>query len=66
MITQKCVILLMHLCAPTILVAQSQPELGPELPLYRMYTCTLHLYTPYSVHEMTDTGRVSSLHYCYV
>jgi len=62
MITQKHVILPMCLCAPTILAAQTQPELGSELTLYRIYTCTLYLYT---VHEMTDTGGVSSLNYCY-
>ena len=37
MITQKYVILLMRFCAPTILAAQPQSELGHELPLYRMY-----------------------------
>ena len=58
MITQTYVILLMRFCAPTILATQPQPEHGPELPLYR-----IHLY---NVHEMTDTGGVSSLHYCYV
>jgi len=46
MITQKYVFLLMRFCTPTILAAQPQPELGPELQLYRMYTYILYLYTP--------------------
>ena len=40
MMTQQYVILLMRFCAPTILGAQPQSELGSDLPLYRMYTCT--------------------------
>ena len=66
MITQKYVILLMRFCAPTILAAQAQSELGPEL----LYIACIHVHNTcihlYSVHEMTDTGGVSSLKYRYV
>ena len=61
MITQKYVILLMCFCAPTILVAQAQSELGPELLSFawlHVHNTCIHLY---SVHEMTDTGDVKIL-----
>ena len=48
---------------PTILAAQAQSELGPEL----LYIACIHVHNTcihlYSVHEMTDTGGVSSLIY---